>query len=276
MSSQSDTYVNITGGQISGLNYFGVSCGTNAAIAGFSLGTITDTTARALPITQTWNNSGLVGCGLLVNITDTASSASSKLLDLQVGGTSKVKVTKAASILVAEQSSTTAVSIGAGTGSGFITFYNGQIGAGTQGQGLFWGSAGRFEVLNGTPLCFNASGTVNNGDLFLGRGAAATLQLGQSSGTPVAQAIRACLATGSNVAGSNLTLQSGNGTGTGGSGNIVFQTAPTGSTGSTANTMRDVLIILPDGSVMMPNLKTSSAGLAAGTLWKNGSAINVA
>lgn len=47
----------------------------------------------------------------------------------------------------------------------------------------------------------------------------------------------------SNVTGSTLTIQPGNGRGTGGSGSLIFQTAPTGSTGSTANTMTTALTI---------------------------------
>lgn len=43
--------------------------------------------------------------------------------------------------------------------------------------------------------------------------------------------------TGSNQTGDNLTFIAGNGTGTGGSGYFAFQTAPAGSSGSTANTL---------------------------------------
>jgi hypothetical protein len=46
-------------------------------------------------LAQTWNAAGTVFTALKMNVTDTASSASSLLIDLQVGGVSKFKVTKA-------------------------------------------------------------------------------------------------------------------------------------------------------------------------------------
>lgn len=56
-------------------------------------GTVT-ADAPPLTLTQTWNNSGVTFTGYLVNITNTASAAASKLLDLQVGGTSMFAVKK--------------------------------------------------------------------------------------------------------------------------------------------------------------------------------------
>jgi len=54
-------------------------------------------TTPLLNLTGTWNTSGIV-TGLKLNITDTASNASSLLMDLQVGGTSRFYVTKDGSI----------------------------------------------------------------------------------------------------------------------------------------------------------------------------------
>lgn len=42
--------------------------------------------------TQTWNNAGVTFTGALLNVTNTASGASSKLIDLQVAGSSKFNV----------------------------------------------------------------------------------------------------------------------------------------------------------------------------------------
>jgi hypothetical protein len=50
-------------------------------------------TTPLLNLTGTWNTTG-VAQGILLNITDTASNATSKLLDLQVGGTSKASIKK--------------------------------------------------------------------------------------------------------------------------------------------------------------------------------------
>lgn len=50
------------------------------------------TDVNALSITQTWNNAGVAFSGIELNITNSAASASSKLLDLQVGGTALMAV----------------------------------------------------------------------------------------------------------------------------------------------------------------------------------------
>lgn len=75
---------------------------------------------------------------------------------------------------------------------------------------------------------------VNNaGELILGSG--------EASATTAGNTFRAPNRTGTDVAGTNLTIQAGNGTGTGGSGFIALQTAVPSTTGSTANTMVDRL-----------------------------------
>jgi|GEM_PF-7040573 hypothetical protein len=54
--------------------------------------------APALDASQTWNNAGVAFKGLSLNVTDTASAAASKLIDLLVGGASKFSVSKAGCI----------------------------------------------------------------------------------------------------------------------------------------------------------------------------------
>src|SRR5207248_3505291 len=53
-----------------------------------------------LDLTQTWNQVSTTFTGLKLNVTDTNSASGSLLLDLQVNGTSKFKVTKAGAITV--------------------------------------------------------------------------------------------------------------------------------------------------------------------------------
>ncbi len=50
--------------------------------------------------TLNWNNAATTFTGLKLNVTDTASAASSNLLDLQVGGTSQCKLTASGQFLV--------------------------------------------------------------------------------------------------------------------------------------------------------------------------------
>jgi hypothetical protein len=55
--------------------------------------------ATALQVLPTWNNAGTTYNGLLVNVVNTASDANSKLLDLQVAGTSKFSVNAAGNVV---------------------------------------------------------------------------------------------------------------------------------------------------------------------------------
>jgi hypothetical protein len=48
------------------------------------------TDSPVINLSQTWNNAATTFTGLKLNVTDAASAASSKLLDLQVNGTSKI------------------------------------------------------------------------------------------------------------------------------------------------------------------------------------------
>lgn len=56
-------------------------------------GTVTDP-AAALSITQTWNDGADTFTLISANVTNTASAAASKLIDLQVGGVSQFNVTR--------------------------------------------------------------------------------------------------------------------------------------------------------------------------------------
>jgi microcystin-dependent protein len=122
----------------------------------------------------------------------------------------------------------------------------------------------------GTGKTLNAGGTiVAGGTMILGSG--------DGTNTVAAPTIRGTARTGTNAAGANLTIDAANGTGTGGSGNIIFRTAPASTTGSTANTMATVMEIKKDGNVdiggrtvndfMPAGSVISYAGSAAPTGW---------
>ena len=72
-------------------------------------------------LAQTWNAGATVFTAIKMNVTDTASSASSLLIDLQVGGASKFKVTKA--------------------GVAYIT-----LPTSNPGPGILWNDAGTIKV----------------------------------------------------------------------------------------------------------------------------------
>lgn len=60
----------------------------------FAQGTIT-ADAQVLSMTATWNNAAVTFTAVKLNVTNTASNAASKLIDLQVGGVSQFSVTRA-------------------------------------------------------------------------------------------------------------------------------------------------------------------------------------
>ena len=80
----------------------------------------------ALSITPTWNTTGVVDAALLVNATNTASGTASKLLDLQIGGSTQFNVDKTGL--------TTALG-GVATGNGPPACVAGTGGALCQGEG---------------------------------------------------------------------------------------------------------------------------------------------
>ena len=63
----------------------------------FATGSIS--TSQPLTLTQTWTNAATTYTGMRVNVTDTASNAASLLMDLQVGGVSKSRVTKSGTLV---------------------------------------------------------------------------------------------------------------------------------------------------------------------------------
>ena len=90
-------------------------------------------------------------------------------------------------------------------------------------------------------------------------GGTMVLGAGDNSGTVTPPTIRGAARVGTNVAGPDLTIDAANGAGTGGSGSIIFRTAPVGSSGSTPNTMRNVLQVKPDGTVTVLGVNIASA-----------------
>lgn len=130
----------------------------------------------------------------------------------------------------------------------------------------------------GSGKVLNAGGTiVAGGTVILGSG--------DGTGTVAAPTIRGAARTGTNAIGPDLVVDAINGTGTGGSGKIIFRTAPaSGSPGTTANTMASVFEMNAVGAIGVngANYGTAgqvllSGGSAAPTAWGavNGSVINI-
>jgi hypothetical protein len=126
-------------------------------------------------------------------------------------------------------------------------------------------------------LAFGPGGSSNR-DAFIERMGAGALRLGTAdAAAPVAQSlsVQNVLAGTSNTAGANLTIDGSQGTGTGFGGNIVFQVAPAGSTGTAQNTLTTALTIfganggLSTGAAIDEGVGTLNL---AGSLFNNGTA----
>ena len=195
------------------------------------------TTQNIYDLADTWNAGATTFTAIKMNVTDTASAAGSLLMDLQVGGSSRFKVSK----------------------GGTVNFQNGV----------------EISVAGGVDFATNSvfrSGTISFGassDAILGRRSAANLRLGAAdAAAPVAQTLSVQSATGTNTPGVNWTFDASQGTGSGAGGSFVWRVAPAGSSGSAQNALTEALRINSAGVVSFggttssfPALKRSSATL---------------
>lgn len=139
---------------------------------------------------------------------------------------------------------------------------------------LYVGSSNRAWVVGPSAFTINDAYTYtwDSGDLHLTREAAAVLQLGKDvNGAAVAQTLKAHDGiTGTDVAGANLTLAGGRGTGAGAVGNLLLATSTLLASGTTAQTLTTRVtitgttitttlpILYADGSVTAPSMSFSS------------------
>jgi len=223
----------------------------DSAFAGFDASTLTLTPAAAnttaltisggsntgsdatpqLDLSGTWNTSGSPTF-LKLNVTNTASGASALLADFQVGGASKAKIDKNGRITFDDSLGT----IGPGNASGGVW-----LGRSDVGNQLFVGYQSAHLVTLPSEGVLGWSSTTYTGDFSasdtkLSRESAAVLQMGSDAATATAQKLKAHDGSGTDKAGANLTLAGGQGTGTGRGGAFIIQTAPSSTTGSSANT----------------------------------------
>lgn len=78
-------------------------------------------------------------------------------------------------------------------------------------------------------------------DLILNRAAAASLQLGADAASAVTQTLKAHDGTGTNIAGAKICIATGRGTGSSTAATGALQATTAGSSGTTLQTLRDVL-----------------------------------
>lgn len=174
-----------TGGTTAGTARTNLGLGTadTPTFSNLTLNTGTITVPQPLAFSQTWNASAMTFSAFQMNVTDTASASGSMLMDLRVGGVSKMEVSKSGNLRV---KSTSADGGSLGHAIGF------DIGALTWGFSNGGANSFRFGILNDAHLYVTSAkqwrfaGTTNIGwapttpdgaaDLLLARdGAAGTL-----------------------------------------------------------------------------------------------------
>jgi len=221
---------------------------TVTEVVGSSALTLTGATqTTAVPVlnaTQTWNNVATTFTAAKINVTDTASAAASLLMDLQVGGSSRISVRK----------------------DGLLSVPFMLLTSGT-GVGLNFNSSGvRFS--SAADLSWTASGSTNASDLTLTRKTTRDLQFGAAdAATALAQTIgpQSVVAGTSNTAGANFTVRGSQGTGTGVGGDIIFQVAAAGSSGTAQNALATAMRVYNTKTVAVGSAFTVATLPAAGT-----------
>jgi hypothetical protein len=128
---------------------------------------------------------------------------------------------------------------------------------------------------------FNSTSNVMGGgnsaaDAFFQRGgAAASIQMGATSATPVNQLFTGPSGTGTNITGGKLSIGPGKSTGNATPATVVLQGTAAGSSGTTAQTLVDVLTVVRAGVVRITNIPTSSAGLSTGDIYSNAGILTI-
>jgi hypothetical protein len=132
--------------------------------------------------------------------------------------------------------------------------------SGDTNTGIYRPAADTLALVTGGSERFRIN---SSGVLIIGSGEATTSVSGN--------VLRAPSASGTNITGANFEINAGNGTGNGGSGTIALKTAAAGSSGSTANTLTQRLLITKNGGFSFGSGATSY-GTAGQVLKSNGDA----
>lgn len=179
-----------------------------------------------------------------------------------------VTLTSGTMILPAGSAAVPSINLGSDVDSGFYGLSGGaQAAYGVNGTPAFYFNNGQLQLATAGEFSFSSTSNAVTGttDTTLLREAAAVLQQGYDSATPVAQTFKGPDATGTNTTCTgDMTVAPGRGTGTGVGGTFRIATAPAGASGSAQNALVDRLIIGSAGVGSMADLTVSSLTGAAG------------
>lgn len=175
-------------------------------------------TTSLIDLSGTWNTSGSPTF-IRGYVTNTASGASSLLMDLGVGtSTSRMNVDKNGNIIVS----------GPSTG----TYFNAKNNSVNRIRFSDFTGTSAYMSLDQDNAVIQAGSST---DTFLQRSAAATWKVGQDASTATDQTIIAADGSGTDKTGDALTIGGGRSTGTGAPGKVLFKRGTVSTTGSSAN-----------------------------------------
>lgn len=218
-----------------------------------------------IDLAGTWNTSG-TPTALLLNITNTASNAASKLIDLQVGGVSRFNITREGQFAF---NFTNASGILGTMASiyGTITFQTDGLSSLFVNKSLGTSIGDLIVASNAGGLKFGSSN-----DLILGRKAAAVLRIGEDAAGVTNQMITAASRITSDGVGATLTIAGGNGRG-GAGGSLIFSYYTTAAA-ATIGTLTEAMRINTLGQIVLNNLPTSDPGVV-GALYRTAGAVMI-
>ena len=214
---------------------------TNAGILASTGYSLTGSNATSMiDLAGTWNTTG-VPTALKLNITNTASGTGALLIDLQTGGTSRLKMNSKSGVLSLRDSQYGAV-------TGVLDGGSTALGFQQNGTDVAEFRSSNFKVTSAFGIGWTPSSTISAApDLVLTRPAAATLQQGAANAaSPVAQTLQAQGArsgTDTNVAGASYTFRPGAGTGTAIFASLILATYVPVASGTGAQTSTAALTL---------------------------------
>ncbi len=99
--------------------------------------------------------------------------------------------------------------------------------------------------------------------------------MGVSGATTTPQKFKAANGVGTNIAGGKMSIAPGQSTGSATPAILALQGTSAGSSGTTSQTLVDVLSIIRAGVVRITGIPTSSAGLSSGDIYSNAGVLTI-
>lgn len=260
---------------------------TNRALA--ITGATVTTSKPILDFSQTWNAGGVTFTGFKLNITPTAKAAGSMLFDFQAGGSTRINTDYDGLTTFTAQTYTKAYAkfsfdgaanyqqpfliyaAGGGLGVGRFDGYPNASAA----LGIVTSSAlAGFATVDTGMLIWSSTSTINSGDTFLRRKAAATVCLGSfDAASPVAQTIsfQGVVAGTSNTVGAGAKIDLSPSTGSALGGNLKFRGTNAGGAGTAQNSYSDWAEVVAGGGLRGYGVIESTTG---GFKWPGGTTLS--